>query len=469
MKKITSIILTIAMLAMGFASYASAFEDVGENYSWASESIEKFFAENIIQGKSEGIFAPDDPVTRAEFAKMLALTFGLEAKSENVYTDVGENEWYNEYIKMADSYTVAISVLDANYSADMYAPDMSATRQEIAASLAMVVAENTPKTSDSINTYLENNFVDYEDVNEEIYTLVTRAAMRGLIKGYEDATLRPNGNVTRAEAVVMLDRAREYIRSFDQTPSPSDEPTSAPTSTPDETPTPTIEPTIEPTAEPSPTPSPVATPRPLQDLVSVVDVVMTSINSEKFFSIYYTYGGVYIDEPLVAFEDANVFGQKSTMWDVECGDVIVYETGNKGYVTAIRVIYSPGEKYDNANSWAVSLPENLNWGFWETGKVTEIYFGRMWEIEKGTLGGYVTTLTYPGYQDQVFLLPESGARMSVYKPHASSSKKKFEPITMEVFFDRGYQYDKNIMLVKITRDIVTDVIMIDYEKSINEE
>lgn len=446
------------MLTLSFASYASAFDDVGENYSWASEAIDKFYAEKIIQGKSEGVFAPDDMVTRAEFAKMLALTFGLEEKSENTYADVGEDDWYNEYIKMADGYTVAISVLDANYTEDMYAPDLSATRQEIAASLASVVAENMPKVSDSNNTYLEDNFADYQDVNEQIYALVSRAAMSGLIKGYEDKTLRPNGNVTRAEAVVMLDRAREYIKS--NAPSPSASPEATPAATPDTTPIPTL--------TPVPTKAPASTPRPVQDMVSVVDVVMTAIDSQRYYSIYYAFGGVVYDEPLLAFEDVGVWGVTNNMWDVECGDIILYEINPKGYVNGIRVIYSPSKKYNEQESWQLSLPENLNWGLYDSGKVTEIYFGQMTEIEEGTRGGYITTLDDHGNTDQVFLLPESGMRMSVYKPYKSSNEKKFEPMTVEDIFDEGYKYDRNFMLVKITRDVVTDVIMIDYKETMTE-
>lgn len=451
MKRITAIVLTVTMLMCCFATYATQFDDVGESFAWALPSIEKFSEEKIIEGRENGLFAPDEFVTRAEFAKMLALTFGLEEKSEFAYSDVDEDMWFYEYIGLTEKYTVATSILDKNLGADIYAPDTNATRQELAAALASVVAERTAKTSGDGYDCLKSNFVDYEDVIDELYALVTRAVRSGLIKGYEDNTLRPNEPVTRAEAVVMLDRAREY--AINNAPKQ--------TTAPEETLTPT--PTVTPTATSTAKPTQQATPRPVQDLVSVTDVVITSINSEVFYSIYYAYGGVYTDEPLLAPEDADIWGAKTKIEDIECGDVILYDIGGKGYVNGIRVMYSPGEEYDPLRTDKVYLSENMNWGMYDSGKNTEIYLGRIWDIEDSE-GGYITTLELGGNTDQTFLLPKSGARISVYKPYAYSHSKKIESITARDILDSGYDTDKEYMLVKITRDVVTDVIIIDYER-----
>lgn len=67
---------------------------MGEEYGWAQDAIEAFSEEGIIEGKGDGIFAPDDAVTRAEFAKMFALTFELPLDEEaSPYQDVADDYW----------------------------------------------------------------------------------------------------------------------------------------------------------------------------------------------------------------------------------------------------------------------------------------------------------------------------------------------------------------------------------------
>ncbi len=78
---------------------------MGAAYDWAKDAIEKFSEEGIIEGKGGGLFAPNDAVTRAEFAKMLALTFDLSPSEEaSAYQDVAGDYWAAPYIMAADIY-----------------------------------------------------------------------------------------------------------------------------------------------------------------------------------------------------------------------------------------------------------------------------------------------------------------------------------------------------------------------------
>ena len=101
-----------------------------------------------------------------------------------------------------------------------------------------------PAGRPSTGYYLERDFNDYQDINGELIYSVEQAYQAGLIKGYDDGTLRPKDNVTRAEAVVLLDRARELKRYYEQqTPTPT--PSVTPTATPSATPTATVTPSEE--------------------------------------------------------------------------------------------------------------------------------------------------------------------------------------------------------------------------------
>ena len=94
MKKLLSAILTICLLLSCTApAFAAVFPDLEPRHAWAEPAIEYMVSKGIIEGRPGGIFAPDDPVTRAEFIKMLNLTFGLTATAAIPYTDVPADQW----------------------------------------------------------------------------------------------------------------------------------------------------------------------------------------------------------------------------------------------------------------------------------------------------------------------------------------------------------------------------------------
>ena len=55
---------------------AGIFTDVPPTY-WAANWIEQLYAEGITSGCGSDLYCPEQPVTRAEMAKFLVLTFGL--------------------------------------------------------------------------------------------------------------------------------------------------------------------------------------------------------------------------------------------------------------------------------------------------------------------------------------------------------------------------------------------------------
>ena len=72
-----------------------------ENYDWAISSIKKLYEAGAINGKDEGIFAPNDMITREELCKIITAAFGFKT-SENAeavtFADVDSSAWYAEYV-----------------------------------------------------------------------------------------------------------------------------------------------------------------------------------------------------------------------------------------------------------------------------------------------------------------------------------------------------------------------------------
>ena len=61
-----------------------SFKDITNDHAWAQPAIQALVSEGIISGKESGVFAPDQQVTKEEFAKMLTLSLGLQPKTGSV-------------------------------------------------------------------------------------------------------------------------------------------------------------------------------------------------------------------------------------------------------------------------------------------------------------------------------------------------------------------------------------------------
>ncbi len=159
-------------------------EDVDSTH-WASKALAKAVQEGIIIGSDRGI-EPDRNVTYAEFITMLQRMMGVDIAG--VTADV----WYSP------AYTKALEYgwINADYSMES---DLS--REYAALIVARALRLNT-----SVGE--ENAFADMASVtsNEGLKAINACAAV-GIITGYPDGRFGPLNTITRAEAVVILQRA----------------------------------------------------------------------------------------------------------------------------------------------------------------------------------------------------------------------------------------------------------------------
>ena len=165
---------------------------------WAEGTIETFIKKGYINGYEDNTFKPDNSMTRAEFVKVVNKVFGYTQKGEEQFTDVNENDWFYNDICIG---------IKAGYikgkSTDIFAPNDNITRQEVAMILTNIM-NNKDENLDKLNT-----FKDGDKTAEWAQSSVEGAIEAGYINGYEDKTIRPNGNITRAEAISMLSRVKK--------------------------------------------------------------------------------------------------------------------------------------------------------------------------------------------------------------------------------------------------------------------
>lgn len=137
----------------------------------------------------------DNKITRAEVATIFYRLLTEESKQMfggggNDFTDVNADDWYDVAVS-----TVAAAGIVNGYDDGTFRADRNITRAEFAA----IVSRFT-----RIDAQGESNFTDVFGhwANDEI----ANATKTGWINGYEDSTFRPEGDITRAEAIVIINR-----------------------------------------------------------------------------------------------------------------------------------------------------------------------------------------------------------------------------------------------------------------------
>lgn len=176
------------------------FKDIASVQSWAGQAIGVAAAKGIINGKAEGIFAPKDNVTRAEFAKLNVDTFGLSiGTSTETFDDVADGAWYQPYVAAA----VKAGLINGR-SAKMFDPNSNITRAELTviAANAMKKLRGYADVSDMSATLAK--FKDVSAIPSYAKGSIALLTAEGIIKGVTADTFAPMKFTTRAEAAVII-------------------------------------------------------------------------------------------------------------------------------------------------------------------------------------------------------------------------------------------------------------------------
>ncbi len=190
MKKKFSLIICVCLLVQLFSGAASAvaidqFRDVQEH--WAKSYIEILCDKGIINGYSNGTFAPNGTLTKAEAAKLVCLSAGI-TPSESVpvsIKDLGQH-WAKQYIAVLPSVPLG---------ENNFYPDKSITRAEFA---QMVVGAMYLDITEVDTSSMKTKFKDWAMMPKDKLPSITLAVEKGIISGYEDSTFKPSASV-RAE------------------------------------------------------------------------------------------------------------------------------------------------------------------------------------------------------------------------------------------------------------------------------
>lgn len=201
--KIISLLLTLVMmLTMGIpVSASSSFSDVPLDHVYY-EAITNLSSEGILNGFEDGTFKPGDPVTRAQFTKIICyalsvgeLTYSEEEKS--IFTDLAPEHWAADNIVTAYNQGIINGMGDGTF-----APE-SGVQYEQAVKMVVCALGYSPARAEALGGYpggymsLANSARILKGiVDAKMGVVMTRGAVAQLIDNMRNADQIVDGQPT---------------------------------------------------------------------------------------------------------------------------------------------------------------------------------------------------------------------------------------------------------------------------------
>ncbi|KAB2332643.1 S8 family serine peptidase [Bacillus mesophilum] len=179
------------------------FKDVAKH--WAKDEIEVLASRSIINGKTSGSFAPEEDITRAQFAALLVRSLNLPASEEQgSFKDVSANHWAASDIEAAYAAGIISGKLDGSF-----APSENITREQMAAMLIRAVEYKDASLLEGLKP--SASFKDADRINSYAKEAIDQAVALKLLNGNSNGTFGPKKNTTRAQAAVVLYRMLDAL------------------------------------------------------------------------------------------------------------------------------------------------------------------------------------------------------------------------------------------------------------------
>lgn len=191
----TSVTAAVVAAAVAPAAGFAAEKDFTDKIpTWAEKAVDYLVGKGAIEGHPDGSFAPNDSLTRAQAAKVLALALDLKI-DDSAKADFADaaNHWASKYIAAIQKEKPGVI---EGYNGK-FNPENKITRQEMAK--MVVTAYGLKKDDAAVIKLTDNNGWGKAEVEV--------LASLGVVEGETTTTFNPNGNVTRAQAAVFVHRA----------------------------------------------------------------------------------------------------------------------------------------------------------------------------------------------------------------------------------------------------------------------
>ena len=172
----------------------ATFNDLG-TVSWAREAITYLAERGIVSGRGNGVYAPNDGVTREEMVKLIVTAFANTSSGVACdFSDVSSDRWSYPYI--ATAYNLGlINGVDAS----SFNPAGGIIRESLA-----VILYRTYKLAGKNIDAGNASFTDGGAISDYAKDAVNAMVEIGVMEGMGDGTFSPKTVVTRAQAATVI-------------------------------------------------------------------------------------------------------------------------------------------------------------------------------------------------------------------------------------------------------------------------
>ncbi|MDP4151973.1 MAG: S-layer homology domain-containing protein [Bacillota bacterium] len=165
-----------------------------DNNGWGTDYINQLALRGIVGGKGDGLFSPNDKISREEFVKLIVKLFNLQSNDNPGFADVNSSDWYFPYVSSAYKAGIINGVGDNKFGVGQ-----PITRQDLCKIIYNAAsAKNLFKSSNTIS------FKDSSNIASYALDAVTALNSSGYIAGDENSNFNPSSNATRQEAAKIL-------------------------------------------------------------------------------------------------------------------------------------------------------------------------------------------------------------------------------------------------------------------------
>ena len=170
------------------------FSDI-EHCSWAWDAISFVREKGIMVGMGEGIFAPEQSLTREQLAKIIVLAFGYYDENARCnFSDIPKDNWAQSYVASALNNGLMIG-----YDSEHFGYGQPMTRQDIC-----VVMYRAAQKKGVLLEADGEPFLDDSDISEYAKEAISKLTGALIVYGMGDRTFRPQTSVNRAQAANLI-------------------------------------------------------------------------------------------------------------------------------------------------------------------------------------------------------------------------------------------------------------------------
>jgi uncharacterized repeat protein (TIGR02543 family) len=185
--------------------HETSFADIAGH--WAEPAIADLGNRMVVFGRSNGRFAPDVQVTRAEFAAMLVRALGLKRMDGRTlsFSDADEAGGLSAELATAHHYRLMQGFGDGTAR-----PKQTITREQAFTMVVQAIRLAKPG-SEIVTSGKPLPFIDKNDISAWALNPISYAHEAGLASGNSRHELKPKAGITRAETASIIHRMLKML------------------------------------------------------------------------------------------------------------------------------------------------------------------------------------------------------------------------------------------------------------------